>query len=86
MYVTISARTLLACAATAGGGRGLTIVALSLLAKPGEESLAAGVSMCCALLCMRAVRRTSRAVAMLACLSQSRRGASAGLNGGEEGR
>lgn len=44
MYVTISVGTLLACAGVVQRARGLTIVALSLLAKPGEESLAAAVS------------------------------------------
>jgi hypothetical protein len=78
MYVTISARTLLACAAMAGDVWGLTIVALSLFAKPGEESLAVGVSMFCTSLCVQAECGTSRAVVMLACLSQGRRGASAG--------
>jgi hypothetical protein len=40
-------RALLACAARARGARGHTIVTLSLLAKPGEESLAAAASVHC---------------------------------------
>jgi hypothetical protein len=62
MYVTISVGKLLACAAWAGSAQRLTIVALSLLAKPGEEGLAAGASVCCAAPRLSRVSRTSRAV------------------------
>jgi hypothetical protein len=75
MYVTISVGTLLACAASAGDARRLTIVALSLLAKPGEESLAIAMSMCGTLRRRLQLYRTSRAAVMLACVSQGRRGA-----------
>lgn len=75
MYVTISVGALLACAASAEGALRLTIVALSLLAKPGEESLAVAVSICRASLRVVQLYRTSRAVDVLACLSQGRRGA-----------
>jgi hypothetical protein len=75
MYVTISVGAPLACAAVAESARGLTIVALSLLTKPGEESLAVAVSITGSGVRIPQVG-TSRAVVMLACLSQGRRGAS----------
>jgi hypothetical protein len=80
MYVTISADDTVSMRGHGGECAGLTIVALSLFAQPGEESLAVAMSIACSA-APAAVYRTSHAVRgiMLACVACSlsgRRGAS----------
>jgi hypothetical protein len=72
MYVTISANATVSMRGHGGECAALTIVALSLFAQPGEESLAVAMSITCGAV-PAAVYLTSHAVrgAMLACVACS---------------
>ena len=83
MYVTISGRGHPLARARDGGRhtQALTIISLSLFAKPGEESLAAAVSMVAASHSRGQSRHTSRAVRSMLAICCHYRGGSKRLRG-----